>query len=605
MAKIHESKIKISASDSTRNAFESAKSRMRNTATVSQRMTAKIKKHWIALSASIAGAFIAIQKAWNLAEQAAKFQQSRMAFKSMVQGMGKDAEVEFNKIREMSAGLIDEKALIESANKAMALGIPIERIGELMEISRAKARDMGTEMKTAFSDIVTGIGRGSALILDNLGIIISVTDANKAWAEANDVVVSQMTDLQKKQAFLNAVIDKGSEAVERYGDAVLTTNEKMQRLKATIQNMQLHLGAFIIRLGVGLVGVLNAVALTAVETGKMLLSPFALLEKGLIKLGIGTSTFMQDSFNKLDKWSEGLRINVTDSFTAMIAKSEELAGVMKEPPDRFIPEPTQPEDKDAQKKAERALRLQALQTQREIEQLEAMWKLHYLSESERLDQWYIEQQEKAGDNVTKKIFVEEIFWAKKKKLDDKDLKAEQKKDKLEKKMQKQALNDLVSNLQAAGQQSRTAFEVWKLAAIAQTTIDTYKAAMGSYSALASIPYVGPALGIAAAAAAVAAGIARISAIRSTSYSGGGGAGAGAGTSASGGTVSVGGFSQTKPPLLPDITDTGALTDTTASRTVTININVEGSLVDHSGLVDELAPFIRDAIGDGVVTLNVD
>lgn len=63
------------------------------------------------------------------------------------------------------------------------------------------------------------------------------------------------------------------------------------------------------------------------------------------------------------------------------------------------------------------------------------------------------------------------------------------------------------------------FEIAKAAAIAQATIDTYKAATGAYASLASIPYVGPALGAAAAAAAIIAGTARIAQIKSQTYSG--------------------------------------------------------------------------------------
>lgn len=63
------------------------------------------------------------------------------------------------------------------------------------------------------------------------------------------------------------------------------------------------------------------------------------------------------------------------------------------------------------------------------------------------------------------------------------------------------------------------FKIAQAAAIAQATIDTYKAATGAYSSLAPIPYIGPALGIAAAAAAVAAGAANIARIKSQTYSG--------------------------------------------------------------------------------------
>jgi hypothetical protein len=55
--------------------------------------------------------------------------------------------------------------------------------------------------------------------------------------------------------------------------------------------------------------------------------------------------------------------------------------------------------------------------------------------------------------------------------------------------------------------------IGKTAAIAQAIINTYQAATEAYKAMAGIPYVGPALGIAAAAAAVAAGMANVAQIR--------------------------------------------------------------------------------------------
>lgn len=53
---------------------------------------------------------------------------------------------------------------------------------------------------------------------------------------------------------------------------------------------------------------------------------------------------------------------------------------------------------------------------------------------------------------------------------------------------------------------------YKAAAIISATIDTYKAATGAYASLSSIPYVGPALGVAAAGAALAFGFKQVQAI---------------------------------------------------------------------------------------------
>lgn len=69
--------------------------------------------------------------------------------------------------------------------------------------------------------------------------------------------------------------------------------------------------------------------------------------------------------------------------------------------------------------------------------------------------------------------------------------------------------------------SKKLFQIGKAAAIAETIINTYAAAMGAYKAMASIPYIGPALGIAAAAAAMAAGMAQVQNIRSAQVGGGG------------------------------------------------------------------------------------
>lgn len=67
-----------------------------------------------------------------------------------------------------------------------------------------------------------------------------------------------------------------------------------------------------------------------------------------------------------------------------------------------------------------------------------------------------------------------------------------------------------------GQQSKKAFAIQKAFSIAQAVMNTYQMATSAYSAMASIPYVGPVLGAGAAAAAIAFGLAQISQIRKQS-----------------------------------------------------------------------------------------
>lgn len=67
--------------------------------------------------------------------------------------------------------------------------------------------------------------------------------------------------------------------------------------------------------------------------------------------------------------------------------------------------------------------------------------------------------------------------------------------------------------------NRTQAAIGKAAAIAETSINTYKSATSAFSAMAGIPFVGPILGAIAAAAAIASGLAQIQQIRSVNTTG--------------------------------------------------------------------------------------
>ena len=130
--------------------------------------------------------------------------------------------------------------------------------------------------------------------------------------------------------------------------------------------------------------------------------------------------------------------------------------------------------------------------------------------------------------------------------------------------------------------SKKMFKIGQAAAIAETIINTHAAAMGAYKAMASIPYVGPALGIAAAAAAMAAGAAQISAIRSQSVGGGGGA--------------VGTFPASPTTGQPAGTPGGDVGPARGGQTAVINIT--GGEFFSREQVANLLEKINESLGDG-------
>ena len=157
---------------------------------------------------------------------------------------------------------------------------------------------------------------------------------------------------------------------------------------------------------------------------------------------------------------------------------------------------------------------------------------------------------------------------------------EEKKKKLIKEASLDMLNNWAYAFKELGQQSQTAFEMFKAFAIAETIIKTYEAAQASYAALAGIPIIGPALGIAAAAAAIAAGMARVAQIQATEP--------GTGTVAGGaGGAAIGTYAASPVTGLAETED--------IEERKSLTINVYGDILGDEGTIQMIADKLSNAV----------
>jgi hypothetical protein len=161
--------------------------------------------------------------------------------------------------------------------------------------------------------------------------------------------------------------------------------------------------------------------------------------------------------------------------------------------------------------------------------IKEFWKNSELEQQSMHEQQMLDMSTRHQDDMTKVTDAGEKARLKKKQLTEKTaLKTKQQTEAQEKKSTaaffKNGLGELAKN-------SRAAFSIQKAMDISAAVTNTYAAAMGAYKSLASIPYVGPALGAAAAAAAVGFGAMQVKAIKARKFSGGGGVSTGGAPSA--------------------------------------------------------------------------
>jgi len=189
---------------------------------------------------------------------AAEVEQTKGAFQRLAKANGESADDILKALKESSKGTISANDLMLAANRAMVLGVAknTTQFTKLMEIARDRSRAMGSTATQAFNDIVTGIGRGSPLILDNLGIIVDLTEANQDYAKAVGKATNQLTEADKQQALLNAVLKQGETSIDRTALATLTTAERFQQLKAQISDTAATLGTALLPIVAKVVGAL-------------------------------------------------------------------------------------------------------------------------------------------------------------------------------------------------------------------------------------------------------------------------------------------------------------------------------------------------------------
>lgn len=155
-------------------------------------------------------------------------------------------------------------------------------------------------------------------------------------------------------------------------------------------------------------------------------------------------------------------------------------------------------------------------------------------------------------------------------------------------------NTLQNLFIATGSRHKAMFESMKAFAVAETVIQTYRAAQGAFASLAPIPVVGPALGAAAAAAAIAAGLARVEQIKNTRPEG-------ATSSIDSGGRANPQYSGGSPGAYPVPT---RAEDAKPSQSITVQIYNPLSEQNWQKIVeDNIVPALREA-GDRNIAVNI-
>ena len=129
-------------------------------------------------------------------------------------------------LRKATKGTVNDVQLMTAAVQAKNFRIPLEDLGKYLQFAQLKAQQTGQSVDYMTNSIVTGLGRKSPMILDNLGI--SAAEISEKTKETGDFMkaVASIVDTQLAEA----------------GDPYISAADKAAQKTAEWENAQRRLG---------------------------------------------------------------------------------------------------------------------------------------------------------------------------------------------------------------------------------------------------------------------------------------------------------------------------------------------------------------------------
>ncbi len=186
---------------------------------------------------------LGIRQMSKFAKQASMVQSMGKAFETLQGGVGTSA-IALERLREATNGTMTSFDLFQQANNAMILGVTknSKQMAKMFDMAQRLGNALGKDTRMSVESLITGIGRQSRLMLDNIGIIVKSEEAYEAYAKANNKLAKDLTDTEKKQAFFNATIASAEQKVKTLQPEVVNTQMVFEQLDTAFAEMTVRLG---------------------------------------------------------------------------------------------------------------------------------------------------------------------------------------------------------------------------------------------------------------------------------------------------------------------------------------------------------------------------
>ena len=170
--------------------------------------------------ATVAASVFALSAAFNFFKQAADLAALTSGQELFAARTGASMKLMTSNIQAATGGLVAFKDAAQAAAIGQAAGLTADQMERLGKVAKNAGTILGRDVTDSFNRLTRGAIKAEPELLDELGIIIRIDRASQDYARTINKNANDLTQFEKTQAVVNAVLEQGSEKFQDVGDNV-------------------------------------------------------------------------------------------------------------------------------------------------------------------------------------------------------------------------------------------------------------------------------------------------------------------------------------------------------------------------------------------------
>ena len=199
----------------------------------------------VGVYAAAAANVFAITAAFDALGRAAQAEQIVRGTKLLALEIGQSGQTILDNVQKITQSQLTLAEASQNINIALSAGFNTKQIEELSEVSLRASRALGRNLTDAFQRVVRGASKLEPELLDELGIFTRIDPAVEAYASKLNIATNSLTNYEKRQAFVNAVIEEGQKKFSAIDINVDSSQKTFEQLRVALTELALTFGQLV------------------------------------------------------------------------------------------------------------------------------------------------------------------------------------------------------------------------------------------------------------------------------------------------------------------------------------------------------------------------